>query len=77
MRTPDRCVMSPALREAIRNSSFQRQQLALRVGMHPSRLSAYLAGFPLSSEMRERLIKIGALVGVPADRCFAKFQVAE
>ena len=63
--------LSRRLREAVKTSPVRQYRLAQAVGLHPSQLSALICGIYGVRAGDMRIVKLGALVGVAADECFA------
>jgi hypothetical protein len=64
-------MISKTLRDAVRLHPDHVWQLARRVGVHPSVVSKWLSGSHPPRPGDPRVLALGALVGVPADCCFA------
>jgi len=65
-------MISDQLHAAVRTSRIRGYQLAALIGVHPTTLSAWLNRIYKVRRDDPRVIRLGALVGVPADRCFAE-----
>jgi transcriptional regulator with XRE-family HTH domain len=64
-------MISTTLRNAVRLYPDRIWQLARRIGVHPTVVSKWLSGSQPPKAGDPRVIALGALVGVSADRCFA------
>lgn len=64
-------MLSEELRAAIKTSKVRHYRLAQMIGVHPSQFSAWNCGIYPPKVGDPRVVALGALVGVPADRCFA------
>ena len=62
---------SEELRKAVKLADRPAYKLAHKAGVSASQLSAWLCGITPVRPGDERLIRVGAIVGVPPDRCFA------
>lgn len=66
--------VSEELRLAVakaRVSGLRQYHMALTIGCHPSTLSALLSGALPVQEGDERIVRLGAALGVPRERCFS------
>ena len=66
----NRTRLSHTLRTAARGADCPQWQLALAIGIHPSRLSQWLRGWVVHHADR-RVIDLGAKLGIPPGECFA------
>jgi hypothetical protein len=58
--------------EAIRMSPLRAYKIAQAAHLHPSTLSKIICGIQVVKENDERVLRVGKVVGVPADKCFEK-----
>jgi len=63
-------MLSDRLRIAVRMADERQYRLARRAGLDPSIVSKWLNGIVDPKRGDPRVVKLGALVGVPADACF-------
>jgi hypothetical protein len=64
-------MISKTLRDAVRLHPDHVWRLARRIDVHPSVVSKWLTGSQPPRLGDQRVIALGALVGVPAGECFA------
>jgi hypothetical protein len=64
-------VISTELKHAVRLADQRRWQLARAAGVHPTRLSKWVSGSEPPRPGDPRVIALGALFGIPPERCFA------
>ena len=69
-RIPD--VISSRLRDALKLADGQHWRFAQAIGVHPTTLSRWISGAQPPRSGDPRVVALGALVGVPADACFAE-----
>ena len=68
-RGPAIYVMAPALVRAIRRAPQTISEIGYPFGFVHSNLCGYLAGKRFGPQVRERIVRIGAALGVPEARC--------
>ncbi len=67
-----RAVISPRLCRAAKLSNRKQYQLAHAIGVSHGTLSAWLCGISFVQAGDPRVLKLGALLKVPARACFAR-----
>jgi DNA-binding CsgD family transcriptional regulator len=55
----------------LRAAGIRQYQIALKAGLHPSVVSALLKGAVPIATGDARVLALGRVLGVPADRCFS------
>jgi transcriptional regulator with XRE-family HTH domain len=63
-------VISQRLRFAVKTSGSRQYQLARAIGVHHSTLSCWLNGISEVAAGDPRVVRLGAILGVPAGECF-------
>ena len=63
-------MLSDDLRRAVKLSGERQYRIAHAAGVHPVTLSAWLNGIRHPRPGDARVIAVGQVVGVPAERCF-------
>ncbi len=69
MRDASRFRISLELKKAIQRDARSLTQLSAPVGLHQSSLSSILHGKVFASPTRDRLVALGASLGVQAEAC--------
>ncbi len=72
MRDPSRFRISSELKKTIERDARTLTQLCAPHGLHQSSLSTILHGKVFTSPTRDRLVRLGASLGLPADRCIVR-----
>lgn len=63
-------MISQRLRFAVKTSPIRQYKLARGIGVHHSTLSCWLNGISAVQSGDPRIVKLGAILGVPARECF-------
>ena len=63
-------MISQRLRSAVKKSGLRQYRLAHGIGVHHSTLSCWLNGISAVETGDPRVLRLGALLGVPAAECF-------
>lgn len=69
MRDPAIFQLSHRLVTALRRSPYTLTEIGYPHGFTQARLSAFCAGRRFGSRVRDRIVLIGASLGLPADAC--------
>jgi transcriptional regulator with XRE-family HTH domain len=65
-------LLSTKLRHAIRLTNIPQYELARRVGVHPSQLSAWVCGIYSPPGGDDRVLALGRILGIKQDECFER-----
>ena len=63
-------MISKELKAAVKLSNLKSYQIAQTAGLHPSTLSKIICGIEQVKENDDRVLRIGAVLGLPASHCF-------
>jgi transcriptional regulator with XRE-family HTH domain len=69
--------ISERLSFAVRTANVRQYQLAQRIEVHPSTLSAWLNGIFPVQHGDQRVVQLGDILGVPANECFEESAAGE
>lgn len=65
-------MISQTMRAAIKLGDIPAYKIAQKAGIHPTMLSKWMCGIAPVRENDPRVIAVGKVLGIPANKCFKK-----